>query len=364
MRESAHRIRALLGRLRAAWAHPLSGYPAAIVGEVGAVALTELLRSAWPVFFPWRIPLVMLVVLAVGLQWGFGPSVVASVWGAVLSNAYLIPPYGDWFSIDRWTTAWATLSLLAVGLTTGLLARRTARARRQAEEAVRLRDQVLTLATHDLRTPLTVAIGYAEVLRDEARTERAARGAAALDEALWRINELAEELSDVAQLQVGRPLELHPEDLDLCGVVATMAAEYSLAEPGAVRVSLLSEELRVRADRGRLLRALDNVVANAVKYSPPGAPVQVTTERHGGEALVVVRDQGVGIPKRELRRVFQTFYRASTAGATAGTGLGLAEVRAITKQHGGRVELQSAPGQGTTVTLRLPLGERGARPPR
>jgi len=99
---------------------------------------------------------------------------------------------------------------------------------------------------------------------------------------------------------------------------------------------------------------VQNVVGNAVKYSPDGAPVQVSV---GGDAewvSIIVRDHGVGVPADELPRLFARFYRASTSKGIAGTGIGLAGSRTIVEQHGGRIMLESAVGEGTTVTVLLP----------
>jgi signal transduction histidine kinase len=110
----------------------------------------------------------------------------------------------------------------------------------------------------------------------------------------------------------------------------------------------------VWGDRARLERVLQNVIGNAVKYSPDGAPVQVTASMQEGWDVVVVRDSGVGIPADELPHIFTHFYRASTARGFPGSGLGLAGAKTIVEQHGGHIRVQSAVGQGTTVVVSLP----------
>ena len=342
-------------RLRAAWDHPLMGYPVAVLGELLAVAISDTLQTRWPDLLPYPDVLVVAVVVVVSLRWNFWPSLLAIVVGAALADVYLLPLNG------RWSRESGFLTLVVVGLAIGVLGHREVHARRAAEEALRLRNRMLGLATHDLRTPLTLALGYAQLLQnalDQGRLEdlgRLGRHVSALTEALWRMEGMLAELADLARLHMGRALELHPEELDLGALAQTVAAEYGLAKEGAVQVRGPPEPVRVQADRARLARAVDNVVANAVKYSASDAPVEVEVGREDGWATVRVRDRGVGIPPGELRRIFRPFYRASTAWGQPGSGLGLAEVQAIVQQHGGRVEVESTPGFGTTVCISLPL---------
>ncbi len=131
-----------------------------------------------------------------------------------------------------------------------------------------------------------------------------------------------------------------------------MVHNVTAAEAGAV--VMRSTAVTIQGDRARLERVLHNILGNAVKYSPRGAPVEVEVVAHEGWAIITVRDHGVGIPADELPRLFTQFYRASTARGIPGKGIGLAGARAIVEQHGGRIEIESAVGQGTTVTVYLP----------
>jgi signal transduction histidine kinase len=110
----------------------------------------------------------------------------------------------------------------------------------------------------------------------------------------------------------------------------------------------------LRGDRERLGRVLRNLIENGVKFSPKDTPVRVTLDRDVRWAMIVVKDQGVGIPAEDLPRVFERFFRAATAAEVKGTGLGLAGARAIVDRHGGEITIESTVGQGTTVTVRLP----------
>jgi signal transduction histidine kinase len=162
-------------------------------------------------------------------------------------------------------------------------------------------------------------------------------------------------MSDVARLQVGQALDLQREDLDVGALVHLVAAEYG-DEAGTSRVDVHapSEAVPVCGDRVRLLRVLHNLIGNAVKYSPPGTPIVVDLRTQEQQAVITVRDQGVGIPADELPHLFTRFFRASTSRGVQGTGIGLAGSKAIIEQHHGHITLESVVGQGTTVTVCLP----------
>ena len=231
-------------------------------------------------------------------------------------------------------------------------------ARRQAEEAVRLRDGVLTIATHDLRAPLTGLVGRAQLVEQRLEQGRVVDAPwlgeqmRAMRTAAHRMEAMIEELTDVAHLQVGRALPLRLEEVDLVPVVRQVVDDVQPRRGGAGLTVDGPETLSVCGDRNRLQRVVQNIVGNAMKYSPVDRPITVTLGREGLWAVVAVQDQGVGIPAEELPHL--AFYRASTAGDVGGTGIGLWGARAIVAQHGGEVRIASTVGEGTTVTVRLP----------
>ncbi len=121
----------------------------------------------------------------------------------------------------------------------------------------------------------------------------------------------------------------------------------------------------VRGDERQLVSAVANLLDNAVKYSEPGSKVEVTSSRSGGWVRLAVRDQGIGIPAKDLERIFERFYRVDRARSreTGGTGLGLAIVRHVATNHGGDVRVRSREGEGSTFTLRLPLADTSETDP-
>ncbi len=176
-----------------------------------------------------------------------------------------------------------------------------------------------------------------------------------------RMSALIEQVLDLSRLQLGRPLELHRAPTDLVALMGgVMSAADQVSEQH--RVTLISDlqALVGTWDAARLERAVQNLVSNAIKFSPDGGEVAVVLAREatpeGDVAVLTVRDQGLGIPADDLPRLFTRFYRAgNVVGKVAGTGLGLAAVRQVVEGHGGSVVVESTLGVGSTFTLRLPL---------
>lgn len=236
-------------------------------------------------------------------------------------------------------------------------------AQRVAEQAVRVRDEFLTSASHDLRTPLTAMIGQVELMRMYLESEQSLNAAWLQDRiratatAGARMHAIVEEITDAAQLQIGHALSLHLAQVDLSAVVRDVVASSFAASPHPGAAPVVVDDSRptwLLGDRRRLERVVENVIGNAVKYTPSGVPVHVDVRQQDTWAVVTVRDQGVGIPADEVPHIFTHFYRASTITDVAGAGIGLAGVKSIVEQHGGHISVESAVGRGTTVTLFLP----------
>jgi signal transduction histidine kinase len=230
-------------------------------------------------------------------------------------------------------------------------------------EAEILKDQFFALVSHELRTPLTSIIGYLELVLedDEALTDHHRRFLGVVDRNARRLLRLVGDLLFVAHVEAGR-LALEVSEVDL-STVTTDAVEA--ARPRAEAKDLVLEAATqglppLAGDRDRLAQVLDNLVSNAVKFTPEGGTVSVRLAADDGEARIEVRDTGVGIPAAEQDRLFERFYRATTATERAipGVGLGLTIAKAIVEAHGGHLDFESVEGSGTTFTVRLPL-----RPP-
>jgi signal transduction histidine kinase len=226
-------------------------------------------------------------------------------------------------------------------------------------ELDRMRDAFVATVSHELRTPLTSISGFLEMLEDEEHVLGDA-GRQYLDvirRSTERLHALVEDLLLVAQIEAHRiELELAPVDL---GELAHIAAES--ARPAAVEKKIALDVVTdgppaVLGDAKRLSQVLDNLVSNAVKFTPDGGTVTVSVSTNGKGAKLVVADTGIGVSAEEQKQVFSRFFRASTATRRAipGTGLGLAICHALVEQHGGSIEFRSREGEGTEVVVTLP----------
>ncbi len=226
----------------------------------------------------------------------------------------------------------------------------------RADELDRARSRFVATAAHELRTPIAVITGYAELL-EASDPPPAQRGEilATMRRHGDQIAGIVSELLDLARIEAraGRDFTMIRQPLApavRCFIETLRIGEY--ARVPALEGDTGSAEVFV--DAHKFCQALGNVLANACKYSPPGAPVYVSLVETGQEVGVRVEDSGEGMDEETQRRIFERFYRAESAAAVAGTGLGMSIVKEIMDIHGGRVEIVSAPGEGTIVTLWLP----------
>ena len=230
----------------------------------------------------------------------------------------------------------------------------------RSEELVRLRDDFAAAVSHELRTPLTSILGYLELIRDNDSGQRSADDEAYLavvQRNAERLLALVSDLLLVAEVE-DRVLVLQIEEVDL-GELATECAEAAKPAADAKRIQLtLHRELRDRfeGDPIRLAQMMDNLVSNAIKFTPAGGEGTITTAARDGHALFQVSDSGPGISVADQAHLFDRFFRTREAAeqATTGTGLGLTITKAIVDAHGGSIDVTSAVGIGTTFLVQLP----------
>jgi PAS domain S-box-containing protein len=234
-------------------------------------------------------------------------------------------------------------------------------AREQAERAIHDRDLFLSSVSHDLRTPLagiklTTDLLRRRLRRPELDPEQVRRGIDQIDESANRLTALIADLLDAAQLGGGLAT-LHREPIDLVAYAREIIAAHG-ASHCPIRLETSLDDLVVEADRLKVGRVLENLLDNAVKYSPRGGEIVVRVAETPAWAEVTIRDQGIGVPAAELSRLFEPFYRATNArDRLPGTGIGLAGARRIAEQHGGAIVVESVEGKGSAFTLRLPRPE-------
>lgn len=230
-----------------------------------------------------------------------------------------------------------------------------------AEAALRLRDELIEVITHDLKNPLTAISGQAQLLQRRLSQPapdltRAAGAGKAIDRAVHQMLVQIGELLDVARLQSGEPLELRREPTDLAALLRRVVEAFQ-PTTDRHRFTFTAVPALLSLDPGQIERAMSNLLANALKYSPAGGTITISLDHEQSDRpalLICISDEGVGIPAADLPRVFERYHRAGNVVTMPGTGLGLASARQIIEQHGGTITIASIEGQGTTVTVRLP----------
>jgi signal transduction histidine kinase len=255
---------------------------------------------------------------------------------------------------------------------TGLMHRHAEAVRREADrtaelaaaaQSAKVKDQFVSQVSHELRTPLTSIRGFLAILLDDVadRVSAAERSdyLAVIDRNANRLLHLVEDLLFVAQMDEGR-FVLDKTEFDLVEVLAeAVEAARPLADERRIELRDQSEaKLRLLGDRDRVAQVIDNLLSNALKFTPEGGEVTVDIARSNGNARLVVADTGVGMRRDEIGHLFERFYRTDAAAAQAvqGSGLGLSICKAIVEAHGGAITADSVLGHGTSLTIELPTG--------
>ncbi len=226
----------------------------------------------------------------------------------------------------------------------------------RARGETRLR-QFVSDASHELRTPVATIRGYAELYRSGGLASPGS-----LDDAMRRTEQesvrmasLVDDLLQLARLDENRPLERAP--VDIAAIVEDAVRDARAVDPGRPVQAHTTAPVAITGDEGRLRQVVANVVGNAIVHTPPGTAIEVRAFREPPDAVIEVVDHGPGMTEEVTARAFERFYRAdpSRSRHRGGSGLGLSIVDAVVRAHGGSTSLESTPGEGTTVRIRLPL---------
>jgi two-component system CheB/CheR fusion protein len=240
-------------------------------------------------------------------------------------------------------------------------------ARQELIQLNRLKDEFLSLASHELRTPLTSIMGHSELLqRALKRLENGEVSKADFSQETHildmivhqsrRLNHLIEEMVDITRMRSEQFEIKHKENVNIIQLVQHVLEQY-IDSKHEINLITRDDEIIVNSDEGRIEQVLNNLVGNAVKYSPAGKPIEVRVERDKHEVTIAVRDEGVGISEEQQRHIFERFYRVHNDANSAieGLGLGLYIAHEIVVRHGGRMWLESKPGKGSAFYFSLPL---------
>ncbi|PDW00146.1 sensor histidine kinase [Candidatus Viridilinea mediisalina] len=235
----------------------------------------------------------------------------------------------------------------------------------QPEDARRPYDTFLSVASHELKTPLTALLGQAQLLqrRMQQNTNTSERDRRAIDTIVQqgqRINHLINSMLDISRLETGQ-ITLNRMPINLSYVVQQAVEELHLSLVCHHIVLALPEQpLTIYGDSLRLVQAFQNLLQNAIKYSPNGGPISIQLETEGQWALVRISDQGIGIAAEAIPHLFECYYRGKCNAAhhISGLGVGLYVVHEMITLHGGEIRVESVLGQGSTFTVLLPLHVR------
>jgi PAS domain S-box-containing protein len=243
------------------------------------------------------------------------------------------------------------------------LAVENARLYEHARSAIELRDTFLTVAAHELKTPLTTIQGYAQLLTlqlsqgvglDANPVRRSAR---MIEDRTRHLARLVEQILDVSRLDASR-LKLNLEEVDLVALTRNLVASFGVRHPREFRLYLTDREL-VIADSVRTEQVITNLLDNAVRYSPDGGPIDISIEpEHADYVLLSVRDYGLGIPEEHRGHIFDRFHQAHGVSYRSGMGLGLHISREIVALHGGKIVATFPADGGSQFTVRLPRRAR------
>ena len=224
--------------------------------------------------------------------------------------------------------------------------------------AVRARDELMAIVSHDLRNPLASIIGSATLLARSPGDEGRSRDLGErIVKAGRRLDRLVQDLVDRARLEAGKPLAIEPAPVAVAELVKEAVENLEpLAAQHGVRVEreAPAASAEVRADAGRLQQVFSNLLNNALRYTPQGGRIAVRAKRQEDVVVFEIADSGAGIPADALPRIFEPYWQGGGNDARRGLGLGLAVCRAVVDAHGGRIHVESELGRGTTFFISLP----------
>jgi signal transduction histidine kinase len=336
--------------------------------EINANAFETLAQGAFitDVASVWVLLCSLAVTALMGLAFRYLPGWMAYAGAGLVLLLVTALPYifftqGRFFSlITPFSAAW--LSFVSAAGYYHLVVRRNW----QVEQATRARyQQAMHFVTHEMRTPLSAIQGSSELMSRYALTEEKRKQIAELiNSESKRLARMVEIFLNVERLSAGQ-MELKRESVDLetiTGVCLIRVGPLAERKHMSVSVEPFQGDLRITGDRELMEYACYNLLTNAIKYSPERTQVTVRASHKDGNVRVSVEDEGIGMDQKEVKQIFQKFYRTRKAeeSGEAGTGIGLSIVQQIVEQHGGRIDVVSQPGVGSCFTLVLPAAETAA----
>lgn len=332
----------------------------------------------------------VLVTLIIALIWGTEPAVLSILLGTLVFDIYFLPPFDslthDWpelLPLVPFVLAEIIMVVLAAQRERGrrqiLFARQESevyadelewvnqeleQANQELEQADKLKDHFLSMASHELKTPITGIRGQAQLglLRLTKQAELSSELAPfrtileRIDQQTHRLNSLVDDLLDLSILNSGK-MKLRSTRCDVGEMCREVITEQQSFSGRMIKLEVPSSPVVPQADCERLSQVVTNLVANAIKYSPDNSAVQVRVSQSNNKAMIQVHNEGSTIPQEQQANIFEPFYRTPDARSSSkkGWGLGLAISKQIVERHGGRIWVKSSEGKGTTFGIELPF---------
>jgi len=222
----------------------------------------------------------------------------------------------------------------------------------------KIKDQIIRTTAHDLKNPLTSVLLYCQLLEEaELESEVVDEALAGIRQGMRKMQRLVTDVLELAQMQTGANLKRFPTSIQKLIQEVLQSYELIAKEQNIIIGSdFPTQDIHLMIDRNRIERVLDNLISNAIKYTPEGGQVRVAIELEATQALIHVQDTGLGIPQKDFENLFEPFYRIKKPdhAQIAGTGLGLSIVKAIVNQHDGTIKVCSQLNKGSTFTISIP----------
>lgn len=326
-------------------------------------------------------PLV-LVTLIIALVWGTEPAVLSILIGTLAFDIYFLTD--KYLLFQGWNESIPLIPFVLAQIIMVVLAAQRERGRRsieatqeelksyagqlewvnrQLEDANKLKDQFLSMASHELKTPITTIRGQAQLgmmrLKKQAELppelEPVRTALERIEQHTYRLNSLVDDLMDLSILSSGK-IKLRATRCDLGEVCREVIDEQHTLSGRAIELALPATAVVVQADSERIGQIITNLVSNAIKYSTENSTISVNVSQTAEKAIVQVHNEGTPIPQEQQANLFEPFYRTPAAQSSSkkGWGLGLAISKQIVERHGGRILVESSQGKGTTFTIELP----------
>ncbi|MCX5698522.1 MAG: DUF4118 domain-containing protein [Candidatus Omnitrophica bacterium] len=302
------------------------------------------------------VMLYLLAVVIVAIRWGQGPAIITAVLSVLVFDFFLFPPYLT-LNVHDFEYLFTFGGFLAVGLIVSTLTSKV-RAQIIQRQTEKLHSALLNSISHDLKTPLVSITGALSALLDNTSKLNEQQKNGLLETARGeseRLNHIVNNILDMTRSESG-VLRISKKPCDLRDFIGA-CFEQLKDKIGSrnIKINIPKQMPEVNVDFPYMLKAFSNVIDNALKYSPDGSAIEIGASCIDQKACIFVRDYGYGIPKEDLGRIFNKFYRVQRAQNVLGTGLGLSISKNIIEAHGGQISAESVLGKGATFIIKLPL---------